>query len=103
MLNANVIEIATFIDEWHVKKVFVLKKGKFYYFAFLLRFWREKNMIKTSIPPKWGEMKHREFWYVSKNERKLCVDNIRLCDERKPRKISENKLHHDYKSPHQWR
>ena len=39
-------------------------------------------------------MKHwREFQYVSKNERKLSVDNISLCDESKSREISENKLH----------
>ena len=39
-------------------------------------------------------MKHRrELRYVSKNERNLCVDNISLCDERKSRKIGENKLH----------
>ena len=54
----------------------------------------------TSIPQN-REMKHRrEFQYVSKNERKLCVDNISLCDESKSRKISENKLHQTSKSPH---
>ena len=46
-------------------------------------------------------MKHRrELPYVSKNERKLCVDNISLCDESKSTKISENKLHQTSKSPH---
>jgi len=56
--------------------------------------------ITTSIPQS-GEMKHqRDFPYVFKNERKLCVDNISLCDESKSRKISENKLHQTSKSPH---
>ena len=46
-------------------------------------------------------MKHqRELLYVSKNERKLCVDNKSLCDESKSRKISENKLHRTSKLPH---
>ena len=46
-------------------------------------------------------MKHRrELGYVLKNERKLCVDNISLCDESKSRKISENKLHQTSKWPH---
>ena len=47
------------------------------------------------------EMKHRrEFRYVSQNERKLCVGNISLFDESKFRKISENKLYQNSKSPH---
>ena len=46
-------------------------------------------------------MEHRrELQYVSKHERKLSVDNISLCDERKSREISENKLHQTSKSPH---
>ena len=46
-------------------------------------------------------MKHRrELPYVSKNVRKLCVDNISLFDESKPKKISENKLYQTSKSPH---
>ena len=46
-------------------------------------------------------MKHqRQLLYDSKNERKLCVDNISLCDESKSRKISETKLYQTSKSPH---
>ena len=35
-----------------------------------------------------------------KNERKLCVYNISLCDKSNSRKISENKLHQTSKSSH---
>ena len=38
-----------------------------------------------------------------KNERKLCVYNISLCDEIKSRKISENKLQQTSKLPHKWK
>ena len=38
-----------------------------------------------------------------KNERKLCVYNICLCDENKFRKISENKLHQTSKWKHKWK
>ena len=48
-------------------------------------------------------MKHRrELRYVSKM-RESCVYNISLCDERKSRKISENKLHQTSKWKHKWK
>ena len=49
-------------------------------------------------------MKHqRELRYVSKNERKLCADNISLWNERKYKKISEKKLHQTSKESHKWK
>ena len=58
------------------------------------------NEFMTSISPKQGNETSKRILICFKNERNLCVDNISLCDEIKSRKISENKLHQTYKSPH---
>ena len=51
------------------------------------------NEFMISISPKRGNETSKRILICFKNERKLCVDNISLCDEIMSRKISENKLH----------
>ena len=55
---------------------------------------------KTSIPPKRGNETPKRTSICFKNERKLYVDNISLCDNIKSRKKSENKLHQTSKWTH---
>ena len=43
------------------------------------------------------------FDMFQKWEKVLYVYNISLCDENESRKISENKLHQNSKSPYKWK